>query len=688
MGASPRLQALRRWASDLRPRPAIFAAAGVALGTGLVAWAQMDFGQRHFTQQDLRLLLVGVGCAVGAALAAGYRPLVPADGEGTRANSLPRIRWRSWRAVALPLALVLTVLAFWLNDKNLFNGKGVACWIAAIILFLAVWWERSSSPSERPEPPAEPPSRLDRWLPIGWPIALALLVAGLAIFFRFYHLNTLPDESGGIEADIGDNVRDIVNGRFMIYMWRKIGEGGLLYPAAGVVKLFGVVLDYNLLKVTTASAGVLAVGATYFMLKELFSDRFVALVGALFMAVGHWPVAITRLSLMMAAAPLGSAVTLLFLVRGLKYNRRNDFLLCGFTAGLGLYFYQGLRALPVLIAACLTLKFLVAIFSRRLKDALALAVNTVLLGVMFLIVFAPMARTWHDYPSYYMEAVRGRSMGTDAMGDFNILGRLATNFKSGFFMFNWSGDWVSVHNIVASPALDNTMAAFLLVGAALGIAAWLRYRRGLFPYAAVAFTVLLLPSILVLAFPGENPNFARTSGAAPLTYGFVALPVCVGLSCLQRAFPRRVGLVVASLILAGLMAGLTTVNFRWYFEDYDDSYHSVTFDTSDVAATIKETRERDSSITDVYLVGYPGWIDWRGLHLILAQPEWFHGDYPIKAESVPVPTPGRLLFVLYPYDQESRQRLERLFPGAEVSWREGQKGAKDAYLLFLTPVLQ
>lgn len=688
MSASARMQTLRRRASDLRPGLAIFAAAAVALGTGLVVWAQMDFGQRHFTRQGLLLLLVGVGCAVGAGLAAGYRPLIPPDGDSAQTKPLPEVRWRSWRAVALPLAVVLTLLAFWLNDRNLFSGGGTACWLSAIILFLAVWWERSPSRSERPEPPARPPSRLDRWLPIGWPAALALLVAGLAIFFRFYHLNTLPDDAGGIEADIGDNVQDIVNGRLMIYMWRKIGEGGLLYPTAGVVKLFGVVLDYNLLKAATAFAGVLAVGVTYLLLRELFSDRFVALVGALFMAVAHWPVTIARTSLMMAVAPLGAAVTLLFLVRGLKYNRRNDFLLCGLAAGLGLYFYQGLRAVPFLIAGCLALKFLVAIFSRRGRDALALAVNTALLGVMLVIVFAPMARTWHDYPAYYMEAVRGRSIGTDTMGDFNVLGRFATNTRNAFFMFNWDGDRVSLHNVVGRPALDNTMAAFLLVGAALSVAAWLRYRRGLFPYVAVAFTGLLLPSVLVLAFPGENPNFGRTAGVIPLTFGFVALPVSVALSCLRRSFSRRVGLVIVSLLLAGLMAGLATVNLRWYFDDYADSYHSSTFDSANVVATVQKVKESDSSITDVYLVGSPGWVDWRGLHLMLARPTWFHGVWPIKPESLPVRMSGRILFVLYAYDQESRQRLERLYPGAEVSWREGQKGAKDAYLLFLTPVRQ
>jgi hypothetical protein len=460
-------------------------------------------------------------------------------------------------------------------------------------------------------------------------------------------------------------------------MPRRIGEGGQLYFTAGLVKFLGMPLDYNAIKATTAVAGMLAVGATYLLLREVFSDRLVAVVGALFMAVAHWPVTVSRLALTMGSAPLWAALVLLFLIRALKYNRTNDFLLCGLSAGLGLYFYQGFRAVPFLIAACLGVKILIALLRRDWKGGLGIVGRGLLLGTMLVIVFAPMARAWHDDPTYYMAAVRSRATGEGMDTEYNVLGRFARNVQNAFYMFNWRGDGNNQNNIPGRIALDQGMAAMLLVGAALAISAWLRSRRNLLPYLLLVFLAFLLPSALALAFPGENPSFGRTAGVIPLAFGFIALPVAFVLSTLWRAFSRRLGPAVASLALVGLMIPLAVSNYSWYFHDYSASYDSLSYPTSAVAEAVQEGMKNNRAIQTVFVIGYPGWLDPRGVRVELGEPDWLKGVYPL-----PDSPPRGALYVLAPDDIESRQRLEAIYPDGHLQWHFGRWGEGDAFLLF------
>ena len=301
-------------------------------------------------------------------------------------------------------------MAYSLSEFDRFSVQGVIVWALAIVLFLVVWWQPAelSGSSLWKSLTRSAAAVRQRPLSLAVPLAAFVLVAGLAVFFRFNGLNTLPADAGSPEASIGENVSNVLNGHFHVFMPQAVGEGGLVYATAGLVKFLGIPLDYNAIKITTAIAGLLTVGVSYLLLKELFANRLVALLGALLMAVAHWPVTLSRLSFTAAAAPLFAALTLLFLVRALKHNRMNDFLVCGLLAGIGLYFYESLRVLPLLIAVCLVLKFIAVLFSRRKRDVFPLLGRSTLLGLMSLIVFAPMARAWYDQPKDYLRDSRRR----------------------------------------------------------------------------------------------------------------------------------------------------------------------------------------------------------------------------------------------------------------------------------------
>jgi hypothetical protein len=50
--------------------------------------------------------------------------------------------------------------------------------------------------------------------------------------------------------------------------------------------------------------------------------------------------------------------------------------------------------------------------------------------------------------------------------------------------------------------------------------------------------------------------------------GFVAIPVCLGLTSLRRSIPGRRGVAAAAVALGVLVAALGVVNYRWYSNDY------------------------------------------------------------------------------------------------------------------------
>ena len=63
------------------------------------------------------------------------------------------------------------------------------------------------------------------------------------------------------------------------------------------------------------------------------------------------------------------------------------------------------------------------------------------------------------------------------------------------------------------PAFDIVTAALFLIGVVLILVRYIRNRHWLDAFLLVSIPLLLMPSILSLAFPGENPALNRAGGA-------------------------------------------------------------------------------------------------------------------------------------------------------------------------------
>ena len=79
-------------------------------------------------------------------------------------------------------------------------------------------------------------------------------------------------------------------------------------------------------------------------------------------------------------------------------------------------------------------------------------------------------------------------------------------------MFNIDDGEIWVHSVPHRPALDTVSAALFLLGVVLILIRYIRNRHWLDLFLLISIPLLLMPSILSLAFPGENPALNRAGG--------------------------------------------------------------------------------------------------------------------------------------------------------------------------------
>ncbi len=196
---------------------------------------------------------------------------------------------------------------------------------------------------------------------VDWRIALMLgLITALAIFLRYwdlqYGLRQFVDEVNF--ASVVDGFWDRPTVPLMQAMSGVIAFP-YLYPywESMAVDLLG----HNMLGLRAVSAllGALTIPAIYLLGRAAF-DRKTGLLAALLLATFPPHLHFSRLALNNIADPLFGTLALAFLVRGLRWNRRLDYVLGGVMLGLTHYFYEGGRLVftPLIIAWLIGLAYL------------------------------------------------------------------------------------------------------------------------------------------------------------------------------------------------------------------------------------------------------------------------------------------------------------------------------------------
>ena len=507
-----------------------------------------------------------------------------------------------------------------------------------------------------------------------------ILVILLSAFFRFYQLADVPGEAFSDHAEKLLDVMDVLNGRRSIFFERNTGREAIqMYLTALVIKTLNTGVSFLSLKIGTALLGFITLPFIYLLGKEI-GGRWVGLIALFFAGIAYWPNVISRVGLRFPLYPLFVAPTLYYLIRGIRKSSRNDFILAGLLLGLGLHGYSPARVIPVVVVIGVMI-YLLHAQSRGKRWEIGFAL--ILLSFISLIVFLPLLRYTFDNPEMfgYRALTRISSMERDFPG--SPVQIFFSNLFNSLIMPFWKNGNVWVHSVTNRPALDVVTAAFFFIGLVSLVLRYIRERNWLDLFLIFSIPLLMMPSILSLAFPEENPSLNRTGGAMIPTFitaalGFYAVFSSM-LKKMEGQYTRRM------IVLLGVaFAGISIVqNYDLIFRQYNKQFMSAAWNTSEMGETIKEFADTIGSRDSAYVVPHPHWVDTRLVGINAGFPEKDYALWPENFE-VSLEEKGSKLFIVRPIDTDAIQKLTEMYPEGVFSLHQSEWAGKD-YLVFYVP---
>ncbi|MBI5935180.1 MAG: glycosyltransferase family 39 protein [Chloroflexi bacterium] len=499
------------------------------------------------------------------------------------------------------------------------------------------------------------------------PHLLFLSTLLIAAFFRFYHIAQVPAEPFSDHAEKILDIYDITQGEARIFFPRNTGREALqFYWSLLVAAVFGTGLSFQTLKIGAAILGFITLPFIYLLGAEIVNRR-AGLLAMLFAGIAYWPNVISRVGLRFPLYPLFVAATLFFLLRGLRTNNRNDFLLSGLFLGLGLHGYTPFRVVPLLILLTIIIHLL---YHRSLRFT-----NYVLLFTTALIVFLPLFRYALANPDEFWFRAGSRALVENPLPIF------FSNLWNALLMFNVNDGNIFVNSIADRPALDIVTGALFVLGLTL-----LLTRRSFSDlWLAAAIVTLILPSVFSLAFPSENPALNRAGGALVPVFVVVGMALDGLLTRLAVGLTREGERVIAAGVVGILFAASAVQNYDLVFRQYDEQYNRVVWTSSEMGAVIREFGNPDR----VWIVPYEQWVDTRLPALWAGLPNRDLGLPRSRlADTLQLPAPKLFIFKASPLaegfdDKETLAELQRLYPQGELTLHESELWWQSFWVYFV-----
>ncbi len=602
------------------------------------------------------LYLAAFGLALWAFLRGEWTPAPLPAGQ---ANVDPL----TIRSGTFILSLAAGATAFVMMSDNKFTGLNLSVWALAIFLHVRAFWLK------------EPQSLWKKMINVFsrfvwtkhtamWGLLVAAVVA-LTLFFRLYHLSQVPLEMTSDHAEKLMDVWDIRNGIYSIFFPRNTGREPLyIHLSAFMAGFTGI--SFLTIKIVAVLGGLAMLPYLYLLGKELGSER-IGLLAVAFAGIAYWPNVIERFGLRISFYPLFVAPTLYYLIRGLRLQRRNDFILAGLALGLGLNGYTPFRIMPIAVVVIVT----VYLLHKRNKQIVKQTLLWLgLLALTSLMLFIPLARYATEHPDVFGYRAFSRLGSVERPLPGPIWQLFLGNLWNALKEFNWNNGNIWVHSIPNRPALDVVAGALFLLGALLVLARYVRSRHWADLTLLLAVPLTQMPSILSLAFPAENPSMNRTAGAIVPVF----LLVGIGLDGLMTGLGRRPEPVEGSgkwrraiaWGLAGILLVLSSIqNYDLVFRQYNEQYAGGAWNTSEMGAVMKEFMHTQGPSDNVWIVPYPFWVDTR------LPPIW--AGVPGRDMAIPrdklmdtVGVPGPKLFMVAIDDTQALNLLQALYPQGQL----------------------
>jgi 4-amino-4-deoxy-L-arabinose transferase-like glycosyltransferase len=600
------------------------------------------------------------------ALALGFLGWAAWAGEW----AFPRLREENpvadpgqFRGVSLVAAVIFAIAAFvlFLWEGNRFTSLNVIFWLAAMASFVhGLWLPGGKGLAERLGDLRNFFARPEWYIPVTRWSLLLLAVWGIALFFRFSEIDAVPAQPFSDHAEKLLDVHDLTEGQYKIFFERNTGREFIqFYLTAFVGWLFGTDLSFLSLKIGTALIGFLTLPYIYLLGKEVGNKR-IALFALAFAAIAYWPNVISRVGLRYPLYPLFVAPVLFYLLRGLRTQSRNDFILAGLFLGLGLHGYSPFRFVPLAVLVIFGI-YLLHQRAPELRQQVLMMLSLVVFAST--LVFLPLLAYGLQHPGEVAYRSLTRLAETERAFPGPPLEIFFDNLKSALLMFNYDNGNVWVHSVSLRPALDVISAALFTLGFFMLLARYLSRRDWRDLTLLVGIPLLLMPSVLSLAFPAENPALNRAGGAYVIAFVMLAFALDGLFTGIRRAGWR----VLATALVTALFLVSAVLNYGLVFERYANQFRSAIWNTSDISAQVNAFELAGNSRYNAWVIPYPHWVDTRLVGVMLGDPTYDPVLWPDQVGDT-VYRAGNKLFFIKQDDLDSITLLRQVYPQGALSY--------------------
>jgi 4-amino-4-deoxy-L-arabinose transferase-like glycosyltransferase len=604
--------------------------------------------------------------------------------EGEVQRDSLKLRWNCIGWIAMAIGVISGALAFLTLNHNLFTSMNVFLWLLSLAAFLIFFWVPGSRPWEWLQRLLASLKNLKLNITFTRWTLLLLAVVALVLFFRFYKLDQVPLDMTSDQAEKLLDVWDVRHEQTHIFFPRNTGrEAFQFYLTSAVISIFNTGYSFLSLKIGTAICGLITLVYLYLLGKEL-GNRRVALIAVAFAGIAYWPNVFTRVALRFALYPLFAAPVLYYLIRGLRRSSRNDFLLAGLFLGAGLHSYSPFRIMPLVVLVAVGLYLLHRqAKGKRLQTMWMLG----LLVIISVIVFLPLARYITENPAN-REIFMYRSFTRLTSSEHPLPGPAGEiflkNLWKALIMFAWDDGEVWTISIPHRPALDVISAALFYLGVLLIFLRYIRKQNWVHIFLILSVPLMMMPSILSLAFPNENPITNRTAGAMIPVFLIIGFALEGVMNAIQSGMKAPWGRRFAWGLVLFLVWISSTANFNLVFDRYNKVYEQAAWNTTEMGGIMRQFGDTVGDINNTWVIGYPYWVDTRLVGMASGQTL---RDTFIGVEQLPSTQSalGPKLFLLNLQDQAAVEALRQLYPDGTLATHQSKLDSKNFYLYFVPP---
>jgi len=299
-------------------------------------------------------------------------------------------------------------------------------------------------------------------------------------------------------------------------------------------------------------------------------------------------------------------------------------------------------------------------------------------------IFLPLFNYILVYPDLFSYRALTRLTGIEQQIPGNPVQIFLFNFFNASIMFFWNDGSTWVHSVLFRPALDFVSGALYFTSIIYVVIRYFRKHQWTDLILLLAIPLLMLPSMLSIAFPDENPCLNRTGAAIVPVFIIMAIGLYGILSSLWNLKDSpRLGHKVAIGLGTILIVIIAMQNYSLVFEKYKAQFDESDWNTSQIGGIIRGYADSVGAEETAYVIPYPYWVDTRLVGINAGFPK---RDYALNYDSLDdtLSEPRNKLFIFFEKDDKSRTKLKQMYPNGVLSLYQSGFDGKDFYVYLVS----